>query len=152
MSITLDETQQALLTAEASHFAEATQSAELQQTYRALQTSASKGEVPAELLEPLGGLLDLGLATGRIRALHGAHHELAAGKLFRRTPQGQALQEAVSQANNGLEALEGHVLEQLSISARGPGHYTLTIRTALCRLVLQLGAGGVEVRSVEFSV
>lgn len=150
--IKLGEEEQDLLFQEAGYFSGRVQNPVAQASYRRMQQEAAQGELSEDLLEPLGELLKVGLTNGRIRSVHGAHAEMAATNLFRRTPQGKALHEGVAQVNAALRSLEGRRLESVSVSARGPGLYSLTVATDEARFVLAFTPQGVEVRSVEVNV
>lgn len=150
--IRLDEEERDLLFQEAGYFSGRVQHPGAQASYRRMQQEAAEGELSEELLEALGELLKVGLTNGRIRTVHGAHAEMAASRLFRRTPQGRALHEGIGQVNEALRALEGQRLESLSISARGPGLYSLTVATNEARLLIAFTPQGVEVRSIEVNL
>jgi len=152
MTITLDETQQEVVAAESDFYASRVRDAETSAAFRDLSKAAASGELQDTQGDPLGSLLSLGLASGRIRALYGAHAELAAGKLFRHTPQGKALREEAQEATDALRVLRDNEIRDLRISARGPGLYSLTLETAGCRIVINLGPTGIDVRSVEVAV
>lgn len=150
--IKLGEEEQDLLFQEAGYFSGRVQNPAAQASYRRMQQEAAQGELSEELLAPLGELLKVGLTNGRIRTVHGAHAEMAATSLFRRTPQGKALHEGVAQVNEALRALEGQKVDAISVSSRGPGIYSLSLATDQVRLVLSFTPSGVEVRSVEVSL
>ena len=142
-----------VVAAEAAHFAARLSQVEARQAYERLQEAAAgSGQVEEELVAALEELLGLGLATGRIRAVYGAHGEMAASSIFRRTPRGKALQQQCDEANQALRTFAGRPLEGLSISARGPGLYLLTVEIAGARAVIQLDKDGVHLRSMEFAL
>lgn len=114
-----------------------------------LQTAAATGQVPLELHEPLQSLLEVGLESGRIRHLHGAHAEMAAVRLFGRLPRGRSYRESIAAANEALETLEGHVINSASFQARGPGACTFTIDAGARRITLSIRRTGLAVESVE---
>lgn len=150
--IKLNEEEQDLLFQEAGYFSGRVQSPAAQASYRRMQQEAAQGELSEELLGALGELLKVGLTNGRIRTVHGAHAEMAATSLFRRTPQGKSLHAGIAQVNEALRALEGGRIDSVSISARGPGIYSLILGTEQARLLISLTPSGVEVRSVEVNV
>ncbi len=100
-------------------------------------------------MPPLERLLEMGLETGRIRQTHSAHGEMAAVRIFQRTPRGAALKATCDSANAALEALQGQPIENLSFSLRGPGAFTLAIETEQGHLTVHIDRHGVRVRSVE---
>lgn len=152
MPITLDEEQQEVVIAEAKHFARRILNPKAKEIYNQLYQSAQEGQMQDTQTGSLGEILSLGLISGRIRSRYGAHAERAAAKLFRRTPQGEDLQEQFRDTNSALKMLEGNSIHQLRLSARGPGLYSLVIDTSEHRLVISLGPDGVDVRSLEISV
>ena len=78
------------------------------------------------LLPPLERLLEMGLETGRIRQVHTAHGEMAAIRVFQRTPRGSAMKATCDAANEALRSLQGQSLEGLAFAVRGPGAFSLT--------------------------
>lgn len=152
MSITLDETQQEVVMAESGFYASRIRDPKVSEAFRDLGKAAATGELRDNQADPLGSLLSLSLASGRIRALYGTHAELAAGKLFRHTPPGKSLQQESSEANKALRVLRGGEIRDLRISAKGPGLFSLTLEISGCRIVLNLGSSGIDVRSVEVAV
>lgn len=152
MSSELTEAERELIVAEAEHFATRVQNPVAREAYDELYTQAKEGRIDKQLFDVLGGLLEIGLSSGRIRTVHGAHAELAARGLFRRTPQGQALQTQISEVNKALEALEGQEIQKISLSVQGPAIYALSIKTTDLELKVSLKPSGVEVRTVEISL
>jgi hypothetical protein len=117
--------------------------------YSPLARAVAAGEVDESLLPRLEEVLDLSLATGRARRLHGAEGEQALLRLFRQTPRGLALALTVEGANRALSALAGQVIQGLSFSPRAPGAFRLEIATDSCQLTLEIDRSGVTVDSVE---
>ena len=87
------------------------------------------GEVDGDDADALAELLELGLATGRVRSLYGPEGEQAALALFRRLPLGSELTQSARDLNEALGALEGRTIERVSVNAVGPGEYGVTIST-----------------------
>ena len=79
------------------------------------------GAVEGESAQALEELLELGLQTGRLRALYGPAGEQAALKTYRRLPGGKELAESAREVSQALSALAGLTLEQVSLSAVGRG-------------------------------
>lgn len=152
MPATLTEAEQELIAAEAAYFSQCVPNPVARKTYKRLGAAAASGRLEDDLLPALGGLLELGFTSGRIRAVYGAHAEMTASGLFRRTPQGEALHRQFQDANNALAALKGQEVESITLTARGPGLYTLTIQTRDFRLVAALSHAGIDVRSVEVAL
>jgi hypothetical protein len=117
--------------------------------YAPLVWAVATGEVDAEHLPQLEEVLDLSLATGRARRIHGPEGEQALLRLFRQTPRGAALARTVEGANRALSALAGQTLEGLSFTPRAPGAFRLEIATGACRVTLEIDRSGVTVDSVE---
>ena len=106
------------------------------------------GEVDGPDADALAELLELGLATGRVRALYGPDGEQAALALFRRLPLGKELTDSARDLNEALGALQGRTIEKLSVSAVGPGEYGVTISTEDFEVVLRLGRAGARLATI----
>src|SRR3954451_19833843 len=89
--------------------------------------AVGEGRVSGDDADALGELLELGLQTGRLRAVYGPGGEQAALGLFRRLPQGRELSESTRELNAALEALSGRELDRVSVTAVGPGEYGVSI-------------------------
>jgi hypothetical protein len=114
----------------------------------ALVGAASEGEVGTEDAATLEELLELGLQSGRIRALYGPGGETAALGLYRRLPRGAALAESAREVNEALRALEGRELGSIELRAVGPGAFTLSLSTGEVELSLKLDRQGARISSV----
>ena len=99
----------------------------------ALVAAVQEGEVTGDDAEALEELLELGLQTGRVRALYGPGGEQAALATYRKLPRGAELSESANEVTAALAALEGKQIDSISLRAVGPGAF-----------LLSLGAGGVE--------
>ena len=99
--------------------------------YADLLAQVDEGDVADDAL--LESVLELGLQSGRIRALYGPGGEQAAIATLRRLPRGRERAESARDVSAALSALSGKTLDSVSLAAVGPGSFTLTI-----------GAGGVE--------
>ena len=106
------------------------------------------GEVEGADADALAELLELGLATGRVRAIYGPEGEQAALALFRRLPLGKELTESARDLNEALGALEGRTIERISVNAVGPGEYGVTISTEDYEVVLRLGRAGARLATI----
>jgi hypothetical protein len=100
------------------------------------------GRVGGEDADALAELLELGLRTGRLRAVYGPGGEQAALGLFRRLPRGRDLTDSTRDLNEALAALGGRTLEKLSVHALGPGEFGISISTDGMDLELRLGHNG----------
>ena len=106
------------------------------------------GEVDGADADALAELLELGLATGRVRAIYGPEGEQAALALFRRLPLGKELTQSARDLNDALGALEGRTIEKVSVNAVGPGEYGVTISTEDYEVVLRLGRAGARLATI----
>ena len=106
------------------------------------------GEVEGADADALAELLELGLSTGRVRAIYGPEGEQAALALFRRLPLGKELTESARDLNEALGALEGRTIDKISVNAVGPGEYGVTISTEDYEVVLRLGRAGARLATI----
>jgi hypothetical protein len=114
----------------------------------ALIAAASEGEIGEEDAATLDELLELGLQSGRIRALYGPGGETAALGLYRRLPRGAAVVESAAEVSEALRALEGRELGSIELRAVGPGAFTLSLSAGEIDLSLRLDRQGVRLSSV----
>jgi hypothetical protein len=110
--------------------------------------SVDGGEVEGQDADALAELLELGLSTGRVRAVYGPEGEQAALALFRRLPLGRELTESARDLNGALGALEGRTIEKLSVNVVGPAEYAVTISTEDYEVVLRLGRAGARLATI----
>ncbi len=122
---------------------------EMRVRYGELLTAVDQGEVPDELLEPLQHLLEVGLESGRIRRVHTAHGEMAANRVYGRTPAGKAVRDSVDGVNQALAALAGQVVHEVKVGTHGPGRYSLTLATDQGTFLVRLDRKAARVQSVE---
>jgi hypothetical protein len=106
------------------------------------------GEVEGDDADALAELLELGLATGRVRAVYGPEGEQAALALFRRLPLGRELTASARDLNEALGALEGRTIDRIAVNAVGPGEYGVTISTDDYEVVLRLGRAGARLATI----
>ena len=106
------------------------------------------GEVSGADADALAELLELGLQTGRVRAVYGPEGEQAALSLFRRLPLGRELTESTRELNDALQALEGRTIERVAVTALGPGEYGVTLSTDDYEIVLRLGRAGARLATI----
>jgi hypothetical protein len=106
------------------------------------------GEVEGDDADALAELLELGLATGRVRAVYGPEGEQAALALFRRLPLGKELTASARDLNEALGALEGRTIDRISVNVVGPGEYGVTISTEDYEVVLRLGRAGARLATI----
>jgi hypothetical protein len=113
-----------------------------------LVAAVDEGVVEGPDADALAELLELGLQTGRVRALYGPGGEQAALGLFRRLPLGKEIAESTRELNEALSALEGRTIEKISVSVVGPGEYGVTVSTEDFEIALRLGKAGARVASI----
>ncbi len=148
----LDGLQRDVLLPQVEAFLEAAQEAPAREAYSGLKDGIERMEVAPELAGRLGAILEVVLASGRVRQLFGPGAELSLTALFQQTPQGVEIAESVRALNAALEKLKGEPLGEASAAVRGPGAYALTLRTATCQLVVRFERNGVRVESVEVAL
>ena len=113
-----------------------------------LVAALDEGQVGESDAGPLAELLELGLTSGRIRSVYGPEGEQAVLGLYRRLPAGRELTQSTRDLNAALEALEGRVIERISVNAVGPGEYGITLSTENFELVLRLGKAGARLATI----
>jgi hypothetical protein len=138
--LALAETQAVLAAAASEDYRE-----ELTELVAAIETGMLDDE-HALTLEPI---IELALQAGRIRGIYGPPGETAALRLYRKLPRGQALQRSAREVSEALTSLQGQVLEGATLTAVGPGAYTLSLATAEGRLSIKLDRQGARISSVE---
>jgi len=97
----------------------------------------------------LEAILELALQAGRIRGIYGPPGETAALRLYRKLPRGAALQQSAREVSTALGSLNGHRLEGATLTAVGPGAYTLSLATDEGRISIRLDRQGARITSVE---
>jgi hypothetical protein len=113
-----------------------------------LVAAASDGEVGGEEAEALEELLELGLQSGRLRALYGPGGEQAALQTFRKLPRGAELESSAREVSAALAALVGKPLDGISLQAVGPGSFTLSLAAGGVELSVRLDRQGARLGSV----
>jgi hypothetical protein len=113
-----------------------------------LIAAVADGEVDDEDADALAELLELGLQTGRVRAVYGPGGEQAALKVFRRLPRGKELGDSVQEVSEALTSLAGKPLEKINISTTSPGSFLLTIAVEGLELSVRLDRQGARLTSV----
>jgi hypothetical protein len=119
------------------------------QAYQALRESAQCQDVPVHQVPLLEGVVSLALDTGRARLVHRADGERILTELFRRTPRGRALADALVGVNRALGTLRGQPLRNVRVAMRTVGVFTVTVETDMADVALSLGRGGVAVEHVS---
>ena len=114
-----------------------------------LEALADGSELEGRHAAELDRLLTLALQTGRVRALYGPGGEQAALRAFRKLPSGTELAQGAAAVNDALAALAGRAIGRLSVTAVGPGAFTLAVATDGPQLSIRLDRHGARVSSVE---
>ena len=109
--------------------------------------AATEGELGEDDAETLEELLELGLQSGRIRALYGPGGEQAALSVYRGLPRGSELVESAREVTDALRALAGRELGAIELKAVGPGAFTLSIAAGELELSLRLDRQGARLSS-----
>lgn len=148
MSIVLDEEAREVARAEAQAVLAAVQDEERRARLGDLLAAVDEGSVDGDEAQALGEVLELGLQTGRVRALYGPDGEQAALKVFRRLPVGRELGAAAKDVNAALAQLEGRVIDKVSVTAVGPGTHSVTIAADGLELTIKLGRNGAALGTV----
>ena len=121
---------------------------ELRDRLASLVSQAEEGDVADDEAELIEQVLELGLQAGRIRAHYGPGGEQAAVTTLRRLPRGRARTESAREVSSALAALQGTTLERVSITAVGPGSYTLAIHAGGLEASIRLDGGGARLVSI----
>ena len=113
-----------------------------------LQAAVTEGEVDGEDAETLQGLLEVGLQSGRLRALYGPGGERAALSTYRRLPGGAAVAESAREVSEALRSLAGQELRSVSLEAIGPGAFSLSLSAGSAEITVRLDRQGARLHSV----
>jgi hypothetical protein len=113
-----------------------------------LVSAVAGGDVDAGVEAELESVLELGLQTGRIRALYGPGGEQAAIRTLRRLPRGRARAASAREVSEALRALAGRQLDAVSIAAVAPGAFTLTLEAGGLEASVRLDGSGARLQSV----
>lgn len=126
----------------------AVQSPERRARLADLVAAVQDGELGDDEAQALEELIELGLATGRIRSVYGPEGEQAALKTYRRLPGGRELADGARDVTGALAALEGKTLERVSVQAAGPGAFVVSIGVEGLELTVKLDRAGARIHSV----
>ena len=113
-----------------------------------LVAAVQDGELAEDDAQALEEVLELGLASGRIRGVYGPEGEQAALKTYRRLPGGRALSDGAAGVSEALAALEGRTLERVQVQATGPASFLVTLAVEGLELSVRLDRSGARVHSV----
>ena len=113
-----------------------------------LIAAVGDGRVDGADAEALEEVLELGLQTGRVRAIYGPAGEQAALKVYRQLPGGRELGKTTREVTGALAALEGKPLETVRLQATGPAAFLLTLGVDGLELSVRLDRQGARLHSV----
>lgn len=114
----------------------------------ALSDELRGGAVGPDCALELDRLLELALQSGRVRAVYGPGGEAAATRLYRRLPSGRELAASAREVAEVLATLSGQVLEDVSITATGPGAFGLALTVGGREIAVRLDRQGARLHSV----
>lgn len=113
-----------------------------------LVAAVDDGEIGETELALAESVLELGLQSGRIRAVYGPGGEQAALRTLRRLPRGRDRAESTSEVSAALGTLVGTKLDSISIAAVAPGAFILTLGAGGVSASVRLDAGGARLTSL----
>jgi hypothetical protein len=113
-----------------------------------LVAAVGDGELGDDEEQTLEELLELGLQTGRVRALYGPGGEQAALRTYRQLPRGRELGRSAEDVTRALAALEGKPVGSIRLAAVGPGAYTLSLAAGGLELSVRIDRQGARLASV----
>jgi len=113
-----------------------------------LVAAVQEGELGEDEAQALEELIELGLTTGRIRAVYGPEGEQAALKTYRRLPGGRELTDGARDVTDALAALEGKTLEHVAVQTSGPGAFVVSLGVDGLELSIKLDRSGARIHSV----
>lgn len=151
-SLRLSATEQELLGPEVRAFASIHPEQSGKRRYEALAEAIESGAVPEEHLDELARVLEIGLQSGRVRRVYGADGEVGLGRIYQRTPRGSEASAAAAAVTKALAALQGQVIDEVRVTALGPGAYSILLDTRQCQITVRLDRSGVRVDSVALGV
>jgi hypothetical protein len=115
----------------------------------ALELAIETGVLADDDAQSLESIVELALQAGRIRAVHGPPGEQAALRLYRKLPRGAALADSARDVTEALSSLRGSRIESATLTAVGPGSFTLSLTTDEASLFVRLDRQGARLASVE---
>ncbi|HVV57589.1 MAG TPA: hypothetical protein VHC45_04445 [Gaiellaceae bacterium] len=120
----------------------------MRQQLAELVAAADGGEIGESELALAESVLELGLQSGRIRAVYGPGGEQAALRTLRRLPRGRDRVESTNEVSAALRTLAGTTLENVTLAAVAPGAFTLTIDAGGVSASVRLDASGARLTSL----
>jgi hypothetical protein len=147
-TVTLSGEAQEVALAEAQAVRAMAQGDDMRAQLAELAAAVEDGAVAGTEAELLESVLELGMQSGRIRAVYGPGGEQAAVSTLRRLPRGRERGESAREVSNALQALAGKTLDGLTLAAVGPGAFTLTIDAGGVEASIRLDRSGARLTSV----
>ena len=151
-NLKLTATEQELIGAEVRAVASMHQDPAARQRYAVLAELIEAGSVPADRLDQLATILEIGLQSGRVRRVYGPDGEQALGRIYQRTPRGAEATTAAAAVTQALQAVRGQIIDVIRVTALGPGAYSVLVDTRQCQITVRLDRGGVRIDSVALGV
>ena len=134
--------------AEAQHVLAAVQDPRRRERLAELIADVDEGAVEGDSAQALEEVLELGLVSGRLRAVYGPEGEQAALRTFRKLPLGKELTEGAREITGALQTLVGRELEKVAISSVGPGAYVVTLAADGIELSVRVDRQGARLTTV----
>ncbi len=134
--------------AEAQHVLAAGQDPRRRERLAELIADVDEGAVAGDSAQALEEVLELGLVSGRLRAVYGPEGEQAALRTFRKLPLGKELADGAREITGALQTLVGRELEKVAISSVGPGAYVVTLAADGIELSVRLDRQGARLNTV----
>lgn len=134
--------------AEAQHVLAAVQDPRRRERLAELIADVDEGAVAGDSAQALEEVLELGLVSGRLRAVYGPEGEQAALRTFRKLPLGKELADGAREITGALQTLVGRELEKVAISSVGPGAYVVTLAADGIELSVRLDRQGARLNTV----
>lgn len=135
--------------AEAQHVLAHVQDERRRERLAELIADVDEGQVSGDSAQALEELLELGLVSGRLRAVYGPQGEQAALKTFRKLPLGKELADGAKEVAGALQTLVGRELEKVSVTSVGPGAYVVTLGADGLELSVRLDRQGARLHTVS---
>lgn len=151
-ALRLSAVEQELVGAEVRAFARLQGEPAARERQAELAELVESGHLPDDRLAELAAILEIGLQSGRFRRVYGPDGEMAIVSLFQRTPRGMEVSAAAAAVTTALHALCGQVLDDVRVTALGPGAYSVLLDTRQCQVTVRLDRSGARVESVALGI
>ncbi len=147
--VRLSEAEQEVALAETRAVLDAAVRPETRAQLSALEVAIEARVLDDDEAQSLEQIVELALQAGRIRAVYGPPGEQAALRLYRKLPRGAALTESAREVTDALAALRGSRIESATLTAVGPGSFTLSLTTEEASMSVRLDRQGARLATVE---